>query len=308
MQMETFIRKCQLENKSGITNKLYIDPELITPEFTTFSDIIECKICSGVVVDPVSCQLCDNIFCKTCINDWLKRKNSECPFRCKYQEFQIRPTTKNMIHKIKLYCSNKLAGCQEILDYEFYFKHLNLCEFNQYECIGCNLKGQKNELRSHVLKCEKLFQNCEYCFEKFTKTEINNHYRECQMFELPCSFCKKSIKRYNYEKHANIECQEAIIKCEYCEIQYKRKYENDHTKKLCFDNYSKNFLLKNNISSLKEENEMLKKELLKRDNIIRDLKKRLQTNGQNPNDLFNNIGPSFEKVKSNIGNFFTGKK
>ena len=47
-----------------------------SPKFIHFTDIIECKFCSGIVVDPICYKSCDNIFCKKSIGDWLKRKKT----------------------------------------------------------------------------------------------------------------------------------------------------------------------------------------------------------------------------------------
>ena len=76
MKMENLMKKCEPEITSGQTSKIYIDTKYVTPEFSTFSDIIECKICSGVVIDPICCKSCDNIFCTICIEDWLKRRKN----------------------------------------------------------------------------------------------------------------------------------------------------------------------------------------------------------------------------------------
>jgi hypothetical protein len=306
MKMEKLMKKCEETNQKGKASKIFIDTNQITPEFITFSEIIECKICSGVVVDAICCKFCDNIFCKDCITDWLKIKINECPFRCEFQEFKIRPTTKNMIHKIKLFCRNKDKGCSEILDYENYYKHLENCEYFFYECNGCNMKGRKSEIKSHVLKCEKLYKNCQFCFEKFTLTEIESHYETCQMFEMPCKYCSMNIKRYNFEKHFKSECKECPVVCEFCNISYKRKSEPDHTKKVCFDFFYKNLIKNDNNIALKEENIRLKKELDIKEQTIRELKMKYEKNGNNnqKNNIFDNCGAKIENtIKNGFSNF-----
>lgn len=315
--MEKFMKKCEdRNNNNGMPSKLNIDTNLVIPEFSTFTDIIECKICTGIVIDPVCCKFCDNIFCRICIADWLKRRKNECPFRCQFQEFQIRPTTKNMIHKIKLFCLNREKGCKDVLDYENYLKHLNNCEYFFYECIGCNIKGKKSEIKTHVLKCERLFKNCDFCCEKFLMDEINSHYEKCQMFEIPCKYCQNKIKRYNYEKHINSECQEAQVFCEYCEASFRRKYEKDHTKKICFDLFYKNLLKNNNNVQLRDENNRLRKEIEQKDQLIMDLRSKIErVQGRSScninnsgNNFMDDIGKQFSNASNTFNNIFKGKK
>jgi len=142
-------------------NKIYLDTNLIFAEFKEFSDIIECKICTGIVINPVCCQACDNIFCKTCINDWILRSNGICPNRCNFKEFEIRRTTINLLNKIKIYCINKDKGCKEEIYYENYTKHMKNCEHTIYYCVACKMKDQINIMKSHISNCPKMFINCE---------------------------------------------------------------------------------------------------------------------------------------------------
>ena len=300
--MEKLMKKCEETIQKGKASRIFIDTNQVTPEFLGFSEILECKICSGIVVEATCCKFCDNIFCRECIRDWimLTGKKNECPFRCQFEEFKIRPTTRNMIHKIKLFCQNKDKGCKEISDYENYFKHIQNCEYFLYECIGCNMQGGKNLIKIHVSKCEKLYKNCQFCFEKFSISEIESHYGTCQMFEFPCKYCSIDIKRYNLEKHIKSECKECQVYCEYCNSSYKRKYEPEHTKKVCFDLFYKNLLQNDNNISLREENIKLKKELNIMEQTIRDLKMKYENNSNNNqnNNSFFNCGQPFKNFSN----------
>ncbi len=41
-----------------------------------------CCICFDIVRQPVVCGSCQNIFCSTCLNDWLSKPRKMCPMRC----------------------------------------------------------------------------------------------------------------------------------------------------------------------------------------------------------------------------------
>jgi hypothetical protein len=311
--MESMYKK--VDNETSPKNCLFLDTNLLIPQFKEFSDTIECKICSGIVNDPISCKICDTIFCKNCINDWIARSNRICPNRCNYQEFEIRRSTLNLINKIKIYCLNRESGCKEEIYYEMYEKHMNNCEYACYECLACGFKGNKNVIKMHISKCEKVYKNCVYCCGKYFFNEIEKHYKECQMFEINCVQCNILVKKYNLERHFIHECLEGMIECDYCEIKnFKRKDENLHTKKFCFERFrdklSSHYSKTNtNLEKLFEENEVLKKQIKEKDNLIDQLKDELiKCRESNPNSfanatskLFGNIG---HKIQDQANNMF----
>ena len=284
-------------------DQIYLDPNLITQEFCEFSGIIDCKICTGISINPICCKNCDSIFCKTCISDWIKRSNGICPNRCEFQEFEIRRTTKNMMNKIKLNCTNKDLGCKEEIIYEFYSKHAELCDYTLYECIGCGMKDFKKIIVSHIKMCEKIYRKCEFCLEKFICTKINEHYNECQMYEIPCKLCELKVKRYSFEKHLNMECKESFVECVFCGVKdLKRKDEGNHTKQVCFENYKQGLMkiyftkLNSEMEKLNSENNSLKNELNEKDKIIQNLNVQI-------NNMSNSNKSPFEDINSKCQNF-----
>lgn len=46
-----------------------------------FEDLL-CCICLDIVRQPIVCGSCQNIFCSTCLNDWLSKPRKMCPMRC----------------------------------------------------------------------------------------------------------------------------------------------------------------------------------------------------------------------------------
>jgi len=300
----------------------YLDTNLVLPEFKEFSEIIDCKICCGIVISPVCCKNCDNMFCKNCIYDWIRRSNGVCPNRCNFLEYEIRRMTINLMNKIKLYCINKEHGCKEEICYESYFKHLTNCDYSQYECIACGLKDNKKIISSHISNCPNMLVVCDFCYEKINRKELENHHQECQMYEINCRLCNQILKRYSYEKHLETECKEVEINCKYCNLAYKKKDENYHTKDVCFEEFKKNLVMqyqnnpninKNNnnnsiIENLNQENIKLKIEIKEKDKIIENLNLRLNrinSNNNNKNNINNNgnkdcMGSRFVQKLSNI--------
>jgi hypothetical protein len=36
-------------------------------------DMFDCPICTNVVINPKECTGCGDLFCATCIDDWMKK-------------------------------------------------------------------------------------------------------------------------------------------------------------------------------------------------------------------------------------------
>lgn len=91
-------------------------------------EFFSCIICSDIVINPKMCSTCNHIFCKKCIDEWLKT-NKFCPFKCSEKEdmifAKIPESIKTMYENLKIKCSK--TGCSEILPLKDLFKHENNC-------------------------------------------------------------------------------------------------------------------------------------------------------------------------------------
>lgn len=82
-------------------------------ECKAIENAIICTICDGVIYDPLQCVVCENFFCRLCIEEWQKKSNS-CPFKC--QNFRLKENKMMMkiLKNVKFKCSN---GCSMIIPY-----------------------------------------------------------------------------------------------------------------------------------------------------------------------------------------------
>ena len=55
--------------------------------YNAFKGAITCPLCSNVLIDPIMCTKCQNVYCKKCIDEWEK-KNNTCPNRCENPNYQ----------------------------------------------------------------------------------------------------------------------------------------------------------------------------------------------------------------------------
>ncbi|XP_061191405.1 arginine/serine-rich protein PNISR-like [Saccostrea echinata] len=149
------------------------DPELI------------CCICQCVLDGPVESP-CRHVFCKICIETWL-RHNRNCPtcrHRLKTRHLKpILPIVQNMLNRLSMFCDFRINGCQERVTLEMYDKHINECDFKMMNC-----------------KYEK-------CFESVLRKFLKKHEEEeCEHREKLCTrVCGLMIPVRIYDGHDCIE-------------------------------------------------------------------------------------------------------
>ena len=91
-------------------------------------DII-CCICKGLLVGPVSCINCHNLFCHECITEYITM-NSKCP-QCSFSKFEDIPENiKSKCEQVKVFCPT----CQEIVSLLNYSKHT---QDHYKKCFNC---------------------------------------------------------------------------------------------------------------------------------------------------------------------------
>lgn len=115
-------------------------------------DYFICSICCGVICWN-SWSMCKNehIFCKQCLNDWLRNKNS-CP-SCfiKIQRDDDLSDRVMRFWKSDLAClmTKCSYNCGLSFSYESIDKHEQECTFNQVKCDECLKEFTPSGLREH---------------------------------------------------------------------------------------------------------------------------------------------------------------
>ena len=71
--------------------------------FEELKDEVICPICEGLMIVPMDCSVCQNLYCEKCIEQW-KKKGGGCPHQCPNPQFKIVIEKKRMISKLKFRC------------------------------------------------------------------------------------------------------------------------------------------------------------------------------------------------------------
>ena len=142
------------------------------------TNVIQCKICMNILIDPVDCLYCNQTFCKNCINNYLKT-NKNCPFDNfvkqnkneennnnnnnnikleKNSEKNLKPSSNNinkLIDSLRLYCSYKNNGCNMELCLKEINEHEEKCRFKNRKIMTSSIinnNNSKNEKIKHFKK------------------------------------------------------------------------------------------------------------------------------------------------------------
>ena len=75
--------------------------------YEALKESVICSICEGLMIIPMECSNCQNLYCQKCIEKW-KKKGGNCPHHCINSTFKIIIEKKRMISKIKFRC---IKGC-----------------------------------------------------------------------------------------------------------------------------------------------------------------------------------------------------
>ena len=73
------IRKLiEIDKRSEIKTWHYEIVENFNRDQATLQDCLECSICYAIVIKPITCNFCGNVFCLECLKGWTT-KRPDCP-------------------------------------------------------------------------------------------------------------------------------------------------------------------------------------------------------------------------------------
>jgi len=133
------------------------EDQIINKEiFKGFEDEITCSICLKLLRDPTSCSKCETCFCKTCIEEWMKKNNS-CTLKCTPLELKdINISQRKILNKINIKCLN---GCSvPLLDYYNHIKTCSLEKNKEVTCWNCSKVCKESEIKMSLSDVEELKQ------------------------------------------------------------------------------------------------------------------------------------------------------
>lgn len=148
-----------------------------------FIDLIKCKICFNILLNPYDCNVCKNSFCYDCINTFITN-NLPCPFKC--EKFSIKPSSfgiTSYLAKLEFNCLNKQNGCQEVIPYASVIDHEKECKFFYTTCpnVQCGKTMKWTLIENHLKnECDFTLFKCPFCDMAFKRNDHSAHVSNCQ--------------------------------------------------------------------------------------------------------------------------------
>ena len=178
-----------------------------------------CLVCLEVQVDPHQVTCCGKIFCKSCL-DQLVRKNQNCP-NCRKQfsrdECFRDLNTERKINQLRVHCEYNKKGCEWIGR----LKDMKELHFPEclYSLVPCtNIKDKK---KRPMKRCGVLLQ----------RQELHKHMTElCEWKQMECTHCKSADTHHFITGVHIAACPDVLVSCsnEGCDIKVKRKLLPEH--------------------------------------------------------------------------------
>ena len=120
-------------------------------------DEMVCGICTDVVQDAVITP-CQHLFCKPCINQWIREGQSVCPIdRTTTTSQSLKPLDRfraRSLNALLVKCTNHLNGCRLMARYEDLAKLIehetNQCENSKIHQEMVRYKNENVELKNQI--------------------------------------------------------------------------------------------------------------------------------------------------------------
>ncbi|KAM3132477.1 hypothetical protein pb186bvf_015436 [Paramecium bursaria] len=305
----------------------YIDANRIynTDQVKGFIEELNCSICCHLVVNPQTCQLCEALFCKGCIQEWFRKaEKSVCPCcratqrdvsKCPYNfsgpklivQDKIPKVLKTLLSKILLFCRNEHVGCQEIVTYEFRDKHeTQVCSYQLIDCKNeeCETQIFRKDFKEHIEECQYEPVMCKFCSELNPRFLINDHINNCDYRLVQCKWCMEKYQYCELDIHED-NCLMKRVQCEQCLQQFYLEQMKTHTPIRCLQNQLKQQKIQHDKELLrvnKEKQELwtclIEKEI--ENERLRQMLKADQQEDQKESMSTNEYEPDFEKEEEDI--------
>ncbi len=257
---KNFNNNHMIRRKQGIEFSRIINAQSIK----NLEEIIKCKICYQIIVNPVDCSFCQKSFCYDCLILFTEN-NKNCPFGCNFSEIKFKNSSnaiKNVLSFLKFSCIN--LDCKNEIDYNEVLLHDEKCEFSNIKCpnIGCFEDVKKPELEKHV---------------KF----------ECEFYNFICNICGNKFNIREFDLHTN-NCRNIF------KTSISKDTDNENIKNL------NSFKFDNLVSNIENNKEISSEFNNKKDNFIEDI--RLTFNSQDKDNIFNLINNDTNQILKNSTN------
>ena len=306
------------------------------------TNVIQCKICMNILIDPVDCLYCNQTFCKNCIKNYLKT-NKNCPFDNfvkqkndennikieKNSEKNLKPSSNNinkLIDSLRLYCSYKNNGCNMELCLKEINEHEEKCRFKNRKIMTSYIINNNSHSKNEKIKNFKKEDSCisfsnvdlskidnnNFDFDNNNNNKnvneiVNNNNVILNDIAGKIDFIYEKIKNINNNNNENFDIKNDIIQ----NFKNNLPKKNESSKKISYKSpESNNINLNNEILKINKEEKVStpklgshKKNISLYNNIPKINISNYLSQFNNNNNNNNNINLQSERIKKENNNY-----
>ncbi len=230
--------------------------------YDNIDQLIICKICRKIVIQPVQCGNCESIYCKNCaINS--SKNNSSCVYCNDYYEEKL-VEEENLVNliKVKIICQI----CRNVFDYNSAIDHC-------LKCLPKHTKGKSQEWNNNYpIRYPENNTNQREIEITLLGKDTNNkcfYFQQEIGFSLFSKLQKVYIKENNILRDENEKLKKEMLRFRQFENTIKKTFkENLELKEILQEIRDINIRLIGEIEEKKSENTKLKIEIERKNQVI----------------------------------------
>ena len=139
-------------------------------QFQSYQENFICKVCKKILLNPVACSSCKNVYCRDCIMPYAINTN-KCPNEC--TEFELIKPDEEMLkryNEFEIICKI----CENTFSLTTYYTHYKKCKKDAelQKCFNCGT--------------EKMGKFINY--QSISDFELDNNYKSKQSFKFDNPF------------------------------------------------------------------------------------------------------------------------
>ena len=300
----------QKESESKELNGIPLSRVIDIDKYENILQILKCKLCLNILLNPYDCSKCGNTFCYSCINK-LKQSNKKCPFGC--TEYEITPSSfaiKKFLNQLKFSCLNKENGCNEIISYNNIEQHDKNCEYINSTCPNnqCGIKLPWNLLKNHIEnECPYTLYECDKCHLKLNRKEYETHNKLCnvinQEFEKQSPLVNKMTKEdINKKREEFCNLMNSFENLNFFGKENNKEEINKKEDELYFNNSDMNLLVKSLVFIFSRKMGLIEDKINKINTTLEQFSENNLIFYQSINEELENINEKLSNLNCNIDN------
>ena len=135
--------------------------------YNAFKDSVMCPLCLCILIEPIMCMKCQNVYCKKCVTSW-EQKDDKCPNRCVEPNYQTAKGKIDILSNLQFKCKD----CKLVIKYNEVENHKQICSLlESYEII--DFPDNNDTLKSPSPSCTNN-TNSSGKVKKISREEMHN--------------------------------------------------------------------------------------------------------------------------------------